>query len=314
MTDEPLRLTEGIYGDIPEAAYHADCAIEISASASGLRTLLTESPRHAAYDHPKLNPAWEPSESTLDMNKGTILHSLLLGTPQPYVELDFKNYQTNDARTAKADVLKDGLIPILKTQMTDLRTAADAIRKILREEFPKVWEALSDPDTMNEATLIFRRNGVMCRSRCDAFPLDKYGQVYDFKFTGRTAEPEAWSKQLRDRYLFQPVLYTAGIEALRGDDPEFRFLVAEWDAPYGISIHALDPGLQELARRRLDEALEVWSICLKNNSWPGYPPFTHFSEAPGWMLAQEESRVIAREALREAERRRVARETKDTPP
>jgi hypothetical protein len=68
---------------------------------------------------------------------------------------------------------------------------------------------------------------------------------------------------------------------------------------------ALAPDLAELARRRLDEALETWVTCLKANHWPGYPPFTHYAEAPGWMLAQEESRTIARAALREADNRRI---------
>jgi hypothetical protein len=190
--------------------------------------------------------------------------------------------------------------------MEELNVAADAVRERLQKTLPDVWAALSDPETLHEVTLIFRRSGVLCRIRCDTLPPAKYGATYDLKFTGRSAEPDAWGKKMRDDYLYQPALYPYGIETLRGDAPEFRFIACEWEPPYGISIHALDPSLEALAQRRLDEALELWALCLKRNDWPGYAPFVHYAEAPAWMISQEEGRVIARESLREASRRREA--------
>jgi PDDEXK-like domain of unknown function (DUF3799) len=300
------NLDVGIHAGVPEADYHADPCIEISASASILRTLLSESPMHAAYDHPRLNPAFQPSPSTEAQCKGTILHSLLLGTPPPHRVLQFDSFRTADAKAARDVAIEMGLIPILADKMDGLHEAADAIRTRLKATLPDVWAALSDPETLHEATLVFRRNGVMCRIRCDTLPPAAHNATYDLKFTGRSAEPDAWGKQLRDNHLFQPALYPYGIEELRGDAPEFRFLVCEWDPPYGISVHALDPVLENLAHKRLDEALELWASCLKSGKWPGYPPFVHYAEAPGWMLTQEDSRTLARASLREAVRRRDA--------
>lgn len=301
-----LALKEGIYPGISESDYHADCADGISASASCLRTLLQESPLHCAYDHPKINKDFKPQPSTESQNKGTILHALMLGTKSPHKVLHHDSFRTDKAKAERDATIAAGLIPILADKMGELETAAAAIRKRLQDTLPDTWAALSDPETLHEVTLIFRRNGVLCRIRCDTLPPAKYGATYDLKFTGRSAEPDAWGKKLRDDYLFQPALYPYGIEELRGDSPEFRFLACEWEPPYGISLHALDPSLEELAKRRLDEALFLWDLCLKKNDWPGYAPFVHYAAAPAWMVSQEEWRVIARESLREAVRRKEA--------
>jgi hypothetical protein len=309
MSQSGIKLGIGIHKGVPEAVYHADCADGISASSSILRTLITESPLHAFHDHPKLNPNFQASPSTESQNKGTILHALLLGTPPAHRVLHHDSFRTDKAKADRDAALSAGFIPVLADKMADLETAADAIRERLQKTLPDAWAAMTDPETLHEATLIFRRNGVLCRIRYDTLPPAKYGVSYDLKFTGRSAEPDAWGKKLRDDYLFQPALYPYGVEELRGDAPEFRFLACEWEPPYGISMHALDPSLEELARHRLDEALFLWDLCLKRNDWPGYAPFVHYAEAPAWMVSQEESRVIARESLREAVRRKEARET-----
>lgn len=302
---ETMRLDVGIHADIPENVYHRDCAIEVSASSSILRTIQTESPRHAKYAHPRLNPKWEPEEPSADMIKGTILHSMLLDTPKPYRVFDHKSWQSNAAKADQAQCFADGMIPVLSHKLEELQDCADGARELLKSEMPKVWEALTDPETINEATLIFRRSGVMCRGRVDALVPDKYGALYDFKFTGRSAEPDAWGKMMRDKYLFQPVMYPEAIEELRGDYVELVYIVVEWDPPYGISLHSLAPDLFDIAKQNLDDALELWKACLKANRWRGYPTQIHYHESPGWMKSQREGRTIARAALQEAERRRL---------
>lgn len=298
------RFNIGIWPNVPEAIYHADCAADgISASSSALKTLIEQSPMHAAYSHPRLNRQWVPTESTDAQIKGTILHSLMLDTPAPYRVLNFKDYRTDAAKAAKAQCFKDGKLPILADRMEDLFETASEVRNRLIDGFPAVWAALTDPDTMHEATLIFRRDGVLCRSRCDTLPPDKYNAAYDFKFTGREAEPEAWQRKLVNDYLIQAVLYPYGIEALRGDEPEFRYIVVEWDPPYGITVNALAPELAEIGRRRLNDALLIWQECVETGKWPGYPTFVHYAEPPGWLANQEESRIIARESAREWARR-----------
>ena len=304
---EPLRLGIGIWPDVPEAAYHADCAYDLSASASALRALITESPAHCAYDHPRLNRQWRPSGATDEQIKGTILHSLMLDTPPPFRVLDFKDYKKKDAQAAKIQCYKDGKLPVLASKMDALVLAAEAIRNVLIDTMPEVWAALTDPDTLNEATLIYQYRGALIRSRCDILPPDRYLATYDFKFTGRSAEPEAWQKKLVNDYLIQSVLYPRGVEILRGDKPEFRYLVCEWDPPYGVSMHALHPSLEAIGETRLADAIDIWNECVATGKWPSYPAFVHYAEPPGWLSFQEEERTIRREAGREWTKRQAAK-------
>ena len=63
-----------------------------------------------------------------------------------------------------------GLIPILAHKMDDIEVMADAIRSRIERAFPDLREAMNDPETLKEATIIFEVNGVMCRSRIDIPP------------------------------------------------------------------------------------------------------------------------------------------------
>lgn len=286
------RLDVGIHPNVPEAIYHSDPAVEISASASILRTLYNASPEHAWNDHPRLNPAAQHGPSTDAQATGTILHAAILGTPAPYVALSFDSFRTDAAKKARDAVAETGLIPILQHKLDEILPVGDALRARLQREHPTIFAAITDPETMREATMIWRENGIICRCRFDTLPPARYKFTADLKFTGRSAEPEEWSKKLRTDYLFQSGLYPRAVKALRGDTPEFRFVVCETDPPYGVSVHALGPELIPIAERRVNVALAQWARCLQDNAWPGYPPLVHYAEAPGWLMTQDDDRAI----------------------
>jgi len=293
--DKEMKLDVGIHQNVPELVYHADPAVEISASASILKTLLDRSPLHAFTDHPRLNPAVDRGSATDAQINGTILHSLILGTPEPHTVLDFQDYRTKEAKAARDVAFAAGFIPILAHKMESLYPVADALRATLQRDHPCIWEAMTDAATQREVTMIWREDGAMCRCRFDALPPASYGFTADLKFTGRSAEPEDWSRKLREDYLFQGALYPMAVKALRGDEPEFLFVVCETDAPYGVSVHAMGPELVDIAKRRVRDALAAWSRCLVAKEWPGYPNLIHYAEAPAWFAGQEESRQAQRE-------------------
>lgn len=291
-TNMPPRLDMGIHPDVPDLVYHADPAIETSASASILRELYDRSPLHAFTAHPRLNPAVDRGETTDAMATGTILHALILGGPSPHRVLNFDSYRTDAAKKARAQAVEDGLVPILAHKMDDLYPVADALRATLAHDHPEIWAALTDAETLREATLIWREDGTMCRCRFDALPPPRYGATYDLKFTGLSAEPDEWSRKLLNDYLFQASFYPRAVKALRGDEPEFRFICCETSPPYGVSIHAAAPDVQEIGARRVDRALAMWRECLRTGKWPGYTPLVHYATAPVWFEKKEEDRLL----------------------
>jgi hypothetical protein len=288
---EHRNLGPGIYPGIPEGAYHADCANGISASASILKKVYLQSPLHAWHAHPKLNPDFEESAGTDAQHNGTILHAMVLGQPAPYRELFFDNYLKGDAKAAKQAAIDSGFIPILSHKLDELKAVANVTRQKLAAEQPQIWEAINHPDTLKEATIIWDEAGVRCRVRFDILPPKQFGFSCDLKFTGKSAEPEEWSRTLARDYLFQADLYPRAVKAMRGDSPEFRFIVVETEEPNGISVHAMGLELMDVAKSRVNTALAKWSQALRSNVWPGYPSMVCYAEAPVWLMRQDDERA-----------------------
>lgn len=287
-----IRLPEGIHAGVSEAAYHADPAETPSASASILRTMYDRSPLHAFTAHPRLNPNYVNDPSTEAQDAGTILHALVLGSPEPFRVLDFVDFRADAAKKARNEARDAGLIPILAHKIADLRPIAKALQDTLARDFPEVWTAMMDPDAIEEATLIWREGQTLCRCRFDVLPPAKYRATYDLKFTGLSAEPGEWSRKLLNDYLIQSSFYPRAVKALRGDEPEFRFIVCETEPPYAVSIHAASPEVMEIGARRVDAALARWLECLSTGWWPSYTPLIHYTTAPSWWAAKDDERAI----------------------
>lgn len=81
--------------NVSEAAYHADPCPSPSLSQSIAHTLITQSPRHARLEHPRLGG--QQRASTKAMDEGAILHKLLLGAGA-----DFEMVVADDWRTKAA--------------------------------------------------------------------------------------------------------------------------------------------------------------------------------------------------------------------
>jgi hypothetical protein len=295
----PIRMPEGIHANVPEAVYHSDPAEEPSASAGILKKLYLESPEKAAFSHPRLNPEFQPAAPTDAMVAGTILHALVLGTPAPYRELSFDDFRTKEAKAAKEAAVASGFLPILTHKLADLTAVAENLRRRLAVEHAQILQAIDDPETLREATLIWREDGALCRCRFDVLPPARYGFTVDLKFTGLSAEPLEWSRKLAKDYLFQADLYPRAVKRLRGDRPEFKFLVCETEEPYAVSVHALAPSLAEVAERRVDTALSKWKHCRQFGTWPGYSTMTHYAEASPWLSADDDRRDINEQIAKE---------------
>ena len=294
----PLRLPEGIHLGVPETAYHADCAQTPSASSGILRTILDQTPMHAHAMHPRLGGDIN-GPGTEAQNIGTILHSMVLGTPSPVRILDVDDYRTNAARALRDETIAADLIPMKRKDMQEILDTAASIRARL-QALPDVWAAITDArdNGMCEATLIWREGGTLCRVRYDTLPAARFGATYDLKFTGKSASPYSWGKTLVNDYTVQADLYPRAVKSLRGDRPAFVFLVCETTAPYAVSLHAMAPDLADLARRKVDHALRLWRECLAADHWPGYPDQTYHHAAPSWASYQWEEREMQMEDTR----------------
>lgn len=283
-------MKPGIHS-ISEEAYHADPCETPSLSASIAHILLSRSPKHAWYAHPRLNPEHQPKESgTLD--HGSAVHALLFEDKKAEI-VEADNWRTNAAQEARTDARRAGKIPLLSKDAEVVKKMCDAIGSQLDalDVTPRPFT-----DGKAEQSLVWEEaGGVMCRARVD-WLRDDHTLIEDLKTT-TTASPRDWTRRRlwEDGKDIQAAFYLRGLRAVTGADASWRFLVVENKPPYLLCPIGLAPAALTLAHAKVEKAIQVWGECLNSGEWPGYPGQVCYAELPPW----EEARWLEQEALEE---------------
>jgi hypothetical protein len=266
-----MALSEGVH-EVPAAEYHRDPCEAPSLSASIAQTLVTRSPLHAWFDHPRLNPEFVPSESTSEQEEGTALHALLLERVELIEEVDAPDWRTKAAQEARKAARAVGRIPLLTQRAAELRQAAGEMRLVLGQH--ELGDFLARPGRA-EQTLVWRDESeagpVWCRGRAD-WLCDDMPVICDLKTTGGSASPDAWGRgAMMNGAAIQAAHYLRGARILGLPHRRFVFVVLERDAPHGVSVVELAPALLEMGADQLAYARDMWAACLRDGEWPGYP-------------------------------------------
>lgn len=295
--------TAGLY-DLPEDAYHADPCKVPSLSSSIGKKLLRESPRHAWEAHPRLNPNFATdNQQAFDLGKAA--HKLMLGKGAELVAVDFDDWRKKEAKEQREAAYEAGHIPLLRAQME----AAEAMVAAGRCQLDDHEDAsMAFRNGKPEVTLIWQEGEVWCRAMLDWMP--NAGRVfYDYKSTGMSANPETFGRTIFNLgYDFQCAFYRRGIRKVLGiADPVFEFVVQENTPPFALSVIGLPPAAIDDADTDVQQAIDLWSSCLENDLWPGYPRRTCYVDPPAYVMAQRldreargvvQSEKPSREALR----------------
>lgn len=263
----------GIHQGIPSATYHSDCADEPSLSSSIAKLLLERPPYWAWAAHPKLNPDWKPAEPKSAFDIGSAAHALLLeeGAGIEMVEAD--NWLTKAAKEQRDALRAKGITPVLTK---DFERTLEMSR--VASEFLKEY-GIDVSKTDNECTMIAEVDGVLCRTRADIFMT---GRIIDYKTTGVSLD--VFNKQAsKFGYDLQAVLYL-NVAAELNLACEWAFLVQETTAPYPVQMFKPTREFLEVGRRKLMQALSIWSECMLLGEWPGYPRDVQLLDAMPWDL------------------------------
>lgn len=273
MIDKP-----GLY-EITAAEYHADPTPAPSLSSSIAKELLSTSPRHAWYAHPRLNAQHE-DEHDEKFDRGTAAHAYLLQGETGFELIDAPDFKTNAAKKARDLARLAGKLPLLKHRWDEVVAMAEAARYQLdhHEDRPR---PLSGGKA--EQTLVWQEGEIWCRARLDWLH-DDHRVIDDLKTSAAAAEPDSWiRRQLFGMgYDIQAAFYLRGLKAVTGIDAAFRFVVLENFAPYGLCVVGLGPEALDLAERKVETAITRWRECLETGTWPGYPTHTCWADLPPW--------------------------------
>lgn len=277
--------TKGIYPSVNMRDYCADTLMDTPTLSSGCaHTLVTRSPYHARFEHPRLGSAEREESKAADV--GTAAHAMLLQNDETTLcVIEAKDFRTKAAQEARDDAYAAGLTPILADKMTEVRAMVKAARAYIdASELRGVFD-----DGLPEQTVIARLENAWCRARPDWLT---ESICLHYK-TSTNANPDAWIRgQLQSEgYDMAHQFYRLALAEV-GHEVRSVFLVQEQTAPYACSLVGLTPAYADLALRKVRRALALWRNCLADDRWPSYPTRICYAEPKPWQIADEDEREV----------------------
>ena len=281
-----IPIAQGAYR-MSEQNYHADPCERISLSSTIAKIIHRTTPRHAWWQHPRLNAAFVPKPSKRHMAQGSGCHALLLGEGADIVEIEYDDYKKNAAKEERNEATADGMIPVLSKDLETARMAVEAAIPQLRENG---LDALADHQGDAEIVVATAARALQRRCKLDWWSDDRL-TVIDYKATQAEATEKFFVQQIpRMGYDIQDAFYTDLLgDAFPGlaGRIEFVFVVQEEkEPPFALQCFRICEADREIARRKIAEASRIWDHCLANDHWPAYPPGIKTVELGTWHTKQ----------------------------
>lgn len=269
--------------DISPDEYHTRPGL----SASIATTLIKRSPMHAWQEHPAFGARGK--EPTKAMDRGTVLHHLVLGKGKDFRVLDFDDWRTSKAKEARDQARAEGLVPILASAYQDAYHAAVAIMRALVDRGVQLDGDSEQAMEWEEPGDAIGARPVQCRGMMDHLTADRL-LIYDLKIV-ESAAPESIERSAESfGYAIQWAAYTSGhgkvFPHLAGR-ARMRFVFAEAEPPHAVNIVEPDGVFREIGERRWRRAVNEWGRCLRDNEWPAYGTGINTISSPPWALARE---------------------------
>ncbi|MEF9521352.1 PD-(D/E)XK nuclease-like domain-containing protein [Streptomyces sp. RB13] len=254
---EAPKVIDGLSAD----EYHAD---RTSISSSGLRALLAPGcPAQFKYDRD------HPTPPKKEFDLGHAAHQMLLGEGPEIDVLDFDNYLTKAAKTARAEAYDMGVVPLLRREYEQVEAMVAAVRShpdasslLAMQGVAEQSIYWTDPDT-----------GIRCRVRPDwLVQHPRVTLVVDLKTT-TDASPDACSKAIESyAYHQQGALYIDGVQAagLAPEGARFIWIFVSKKAPHLVTVRELADQDQDIGRARNERALRIYRDCEQTDTWPDW--------------------------------------------
>lgn len=274
-----MKLPPGIYYDVSDKDYHADCAMSPSLSRSIAWELISKSPAHAWLKHPRLNPNHEVEDANAAMDFGQVGHELLLGKEASIIEGAFKDYKTDAAKKWRDTQRESGKLPVLNHVLERADEMVKmALCRISDSGFIKDFLAAK-----SEVTVITGEGDKTKRARFDKLLIDPDGAkdrqhgehaiAFDLKIT-KDVNPENCANKIANMgYDLQEHFYC---DVLTQHDPNlagrirFVFLFIEDHTPFAVTPIELGGKFRAMGSSRYNRAVSIWETCMRSGHWPTY--------------------------------------------
>lgn len=249
-------------------------------SQSTAKVVLERSPAHARAGYRK--------KPTKDMQRGDIIHKLVLGKGKEFEVIHADSFRTKDAQAKRDAAIARGVVPVLHDDFESYNLAAESIRVQLADRGVVLDGVSEQAVTWVEET---ECGPIRCKGMLDHVWLD-IGIALDLKIT-HDASPRAVERTAENfGYGIQHAAYTSALAkilpALAGK-VGMAYAFCEPEEPYALNLTEADGDFAELGKRRWNRACAIWARCLRDDTWPAYGPNTNPLTAPSWALYREGS-------------------------
>jgi hypothetical protein len=273
----------GLFPDVDIVAYHLDqLAPEPSLSNSGMGRLLDETPLDFAYHHPRLNPdAVDEAKDSAAKRRGDVVHQLALGKGRGYAVLDFDDFRTNAAKSARDNAIADGLTPIKRKDFEPAEVMAEVIRE-------RIKEALDGADYQTEVAFVYQEmtaaGPIWVRGLMDVW-CEELGVILDPKSTAMLYDGKVARHLLAMGWDRQASLYPHAIGQLfpeRAGRIHFADLMVKPEAPFTSRLVGLEKAWEYSSVKQCRIAMERFGACIYAGKWPGFGTSVDRIAMPAW--------------------------------
>jgi len=274
----------GIHLDIPHGRYLSDPCARPSLNASVANEIAAESPLHGWHMHPKLGGSPDHG-STKSMDRGSIIHKLLLGRGQDFGIVNAKDWRTSAAKERASEFRKDGIVPVLAADMEEYQAEALIYARKLKDGWGITFDGVQ-----TEVTLVWEEGAVLCRARLDAWRPSHGELVIDDIKTIKKSNVRACRDAChRFGYDLAGAHYISGAEALVPDTEgrwNMRFIFLEGEPAYEPMVVEFAGSMVASGQERRRLAFRRWATCIARGTaaqhWPGRPRQIVRLEAAPW--------------------------------
>jgi PDDEXK-like domain of unknown function (DUF3799) len=264
---EPRKLDEfgpGFHLNMLESTYRSDPCLTPSLNQSTANLILRESPWHAQEKHPRLGGV--NRVSTPQMDRGTILHAILLGQPLGALHLiKADNFKKKDTQLSRDAAKSAGKLVMLEREFNLLMEGVPRIISNLKE-------AGIELNGKRELCGIWNSDGVICRTKMDHVSEDMTFPI-DLKCT-ENANPKWLEHHIDDMgYNVQAAAEVECIETLKPElvgRIKFADVFIEVDHPHFVVVADYSESMMMLGQSKWKRAKRVWAECLRTGVWRGF--------------------------------------------
>lgn len=229
-----------------------------------------------------------------DMEKGTLVHQMVLGGLQfhvitatlasgPNKGKRATNFQCTAAREEAERVRANGFVPVFEHELLELQELAHGIRVAIAAY--GIDLDACEREKMHQWT---SPEGIECEGTPDARLVTPTGIItLDLKVS-YTANPDDWDRKLdADCSDLQAAAYEEQAQAEHGDLPKQHIIVAaETEAWCPVSILPVSESYMEIGRKKWARAKHIWRNCCEDDKWPGYQ--SRPVSPPNYVIQREE--------------------------